>query len=387
VGSIKRYLTKQGEPHWRASVYAGRTPDGRERRINRNFAEKRAAEVWLAEQTRAKATGMLAVPSRQTVGEFFDQWVRDYGGNLAPTTKLRYEQLLNLHLRPTLGSLRLGQLRPQDITRLLTRKLQEGKLSATTLLHVYRLLHKVLRDGVLWGVLPANPADRVKPPRPAEFEPIVFDVETARVFLAEAKRSSPYYRVYLFASLGMRSGEIAGLQWDQVNLLTGQIAVIRKLYRLKGQPLISEPKTRYGRRAFTLPGIYLDELRALKQEQDAAKALLGDCYEDHNLVFAQRNGKPLWMTMTVAEDFRRVLKKCKLDTRMRIHDLRHSAASILAALGVDAVTISRILGHHSAGFTLSRYGHLLPGAMDGALARLESSLFSSKESGEREERR
>lgn len=329
---LHKFRKKDGTTGWQAKVYVKRE-GGVQKRLSRNFHDKGSAEQWAAQQTTKKATGTLAIPSRQTVSDFFEQWLKDYAkGNVAPTTYHRYDELIRLHLTPAFGTVRLQKLGPQNITSYFSREQAEGKLSGTTLLHLHRLLHKTLKDAVVWGVLSANPVDRTKAPRPAEFEPVVFDVEMARVFLAEARRSSPYYRIYLFASLGLRSGELGGLQWDAVNLLTGQVSIVRKLYRLKGKPLISEPKTRYGRRGFILPGVYLDELRRLKKEQDAAKASLEDRYEDHNLVFCQTTGKPLWMGDVERGDFKRVLKRCGLNPKMRLHDLRHSAASILAAL-------------------------------------------------------
>ena len=371
---LKSWKRRDGSTRWKAKLFVSRDAGGKQKYLSRSFATKSEAVEWAAQQTTNKAGGTLTLPSRTTVGEFLQQWLRDYAeGAVRPTTLASYRLITDVHLTPSLGDVRLSKLSPQRITSYLTEKLTSG-LSSTTVRHHFMLLHKVLDSAVKWGHLSANPCDRCDPPRQAEFEATVLDSEQSRLFLGKAKKS-PYYGVYLFAALGLRAGEILGLRWEDVSLSLGSFTIKQTFYRLGKEQLFKAPKSRASRRTIPLPQEHLTVLRRIQDEQKAHKEAFGNAYQDHGLVFCQPNGKPLHLHNLVGRDFRPLLKEAKLP-RLRFHDLRHSAASILIAMGVDVVTVSHLLGHGSgAGFTLKQYAHLLKGTTEGAISKLEASLF------------
>lgn len=373
-----KWRTRTGEVRWKAKIFISRDGNGKQKYLSKCFGTKSEAEVWAAQQTTNKASGTLTLPSRTTVGEFLQQWLRDYAqGAVALTTFASYKMTVDVHLTPSLGGIHLSKLSPQRIQNYLTERLTSG-LSSTTVRHHFMLLHKVLDSAVKWGHLPLNPCDRCDPPRQAEFEATVLDQEQSRLFLGKA-RKSPFYGVYLFAALGLRAGEILGLRWEDVNLTLGAFTIRQKFYRLGKELLFNAPKSKSSRRTIPLPQEHLGVLRRLQEEQKAHKDAFGDAYHDHGLVFCQPNGKPIHLHNLVGRDFRPLLKEAKLP-RLRFHDLRHSAASILIAMGTDLVTVSHLLGHGSgAGFTLKQYAHLLPGTTEAAIGKLEVSLFSNRD--------
>jgi integrase len=298
-----------------------------------------------------------------------------------------------VHLAPVLGHVPLARLSPQAIQGYYSAKLAAG-LSPSTLRRHAAVLHVALRHAVRWGLLVRNPCDMTDPPRPRRTEMRVLDDEQVRLFLGEAKRSSPYYLLYLAAlTTGMRQGELLGLRWQDVDLTLGAIAVRQTFYRLGKQQLFKEPKSAKARRSVSTPVVLSAALRRFRAEQDARRQELGEEYEDRGLVFCQENGRPLHAHNITQGDLQRVLKLTTLRKdlleqgvpeaalpkplpRIRFHDLRHSHATMLAQQGVHPKVVQERLGHGTPAFTLSVYSHVLPGMQEEAIRQLEGRFFS-----------
>jgi len=351
------------------------------RRRQKWFAHKtrREAEAHLAQIVAAMQGGGWTPPAKTPLGDYLEQWLRDYAtGAVRPTTLESYRSIVRVHVAPALGHVPLATLSGQTIQGYLSRKLQEG-LSAATVHKHYRLLHEALGHAVKWGLVTRNPAVLADPPRPRRKEMRALDEEQVRLFLAEAKRSSPYYRLYLAAvTTGMRQGELLGLRWQDVDLALGTASVRQTFYRLGRQMLFGEPKSAKARRTVALPAVLVEELRALRAEQEENRRLLGADYHDHDLVFCQPNGKPLHGHNISQGDLRRLLARAGLP-RIRFHDLRHSHATLLLRQGEHPKIVSERLGHSGVGITLDTYSHVLPGMQEQATARLEARLFGRPE--------
>ncbi len=295
--------------------------------------------------------------------------------------------IVRKHILPTLGHIPLTALSPQAVqgyfsSRLQGKKDERGRwvqrpLSPTTVRHHGMLLHEALRHAVRWGLRASNPTDMVDMPRNRQTEMRVLDEEQVRLFLAEAKRYSPYYRLYLAALMtGMRQGELLGQRWRDLNLSLGTASVQQIFYRLGRQQLFKEPKSAKARRTVALPSVLVEELRALRKEQDERRGLLGDLYQDQGLVFCQANGKPLHANDIRRGDFRKVLNRPGLP-QIRFHDLRHCHATLLLQQGANPKVVQERLGHSTPAFTLAIYGHVLPGMQEEAARTLEGRLFGS----------
>lgn len=307
--------------------------------------------------------------------DFLDQWLRDYAAGMVRVTTLdSYQAIVRVHLAPALGHVPLSALSAQAIQGYYSRKLQDDLSPATVRRHAM-ILHKALGCAVKWGLLARNPVDLTDPPRPERKEMRVLDDEQVRLFLGEAKRSSPHYHLYLVATLtGMRQGELLGLRWRDVDLALGVASVQQTFYRLGKQMLFKEPKTAKARRTIALPAVLVEEMRALRDEQEENRRLLGDDYHDYGLVFCQPDGKPLHGHNITQGDLRRVLARAGLP-RLRFHDLRHSHATLLLQQGEHPKVVSERLGHAGVGITLDTYSHVLPGMQKQAAARMEARLF------------
>jgi integrase len=259
---------------------------------------------------------------------------------------------------------------------------REAGLSSTTVRHHGMLLHKALKTAVRWGLLSQNPVDRVDLPRNREVEMRVWDEEQAQMFLAEARRSSSLFPLYVFvATTGVRMGEVLGLAWKHLSLPMGTASIVRTVYWLYGSKargeqtrlLFNEPKSQKSRRQVPLLPEVIEGLVALRKQREENRNVLGDRYRDHDLVFCQANGTPLHPS-DVRKDFNRVLRKAGLP-RIRFHDMRHTAATLWLRRGVHPKVVQELLGHSTAAFTLQVYSHVLPGLKEQAVHDLGARLL------------
>ena len=264
-------------------------------------------------------------------------------------------------------------------------RMQQKNLSPATAHQAFRVLREALRQAVTWGMLPQSPVSMVRAPRVPTKEMNVWDEEQIRLFLAEAKRSSACYPLYLMAILtGMRQGELLALRWQDVDWTYGRASVRQTLVRVKGQTLFREPKSPRSRRTITLPAVVLEALRTVKADQDDIRRLLGTEYADHSLVFCQPNGRPLHAHNLVQRDFRRVVRLAGLP-RIRLHDLRHTHATLLLREGVHPKVVQERLGHSQISTTLDTYSHVLPGMQEDAGRDLAARICRDLQTGSQHE--
>jgi integrase len=373
---VRGYIVKRGPRSFAAVVYLGRDPQtGKERRKWYSFKTRREAEGALAHLVGRVISGGTIPSTKIRVGEFLEGWLRDYvAAAVAPTTQASYRDTVRVHLAPALGHIPLSRLTPQAVQGYICDKLRRG-LSTTTVRYHIAILHRSLAHAIKWGLLAHNSVDRVDLPRKARREIHVWDWEQIRLFLAEAKRSSSYYCLYLAAiTTGMRQGELLGLRWKDVDLLAGVASIQQTLYRLGKRLLVKEPKSNRSRRTVALAPILVEELRRMQQEQVARHQELGNAYQDHGLVFCQPIGKPPHAHNIVRRDFREVMKNAGVP-RIRFHDLRHCHATLLLQQGVHPKVVQERLGHSSVSMTLDTYSHVVPGLQERAVTELETRLF------------
>ncbi len=405
-------LIQRGKERFVVRVFLGR--DGGKRRYqNRTVhGRRRDAERVLRDLLAARDRGELVTPSRQSLGDFLRRWLDDYvSGAVRATTLASYRAIVRVHLAPALGGIPLRHLSAAAIQRYLSEKVAAG-LAPKTVAYHRTILREALAHAVRWNLLAKNPADMTDAPRVPRREMRVWDEEQARVFLGEAKRTSAYYRLYLTAMLtGARQGELLALRWDGFDAAFGRVSIQATLYRLGGRLLITQPKTAKSRRTIPLPQSLVDELAALRAEQEAGRKATGDCasgqacrvaacahWHDFGLIFCQPNGKPLHAKNVARRDFRRVLELRGLRKelqkqgvaedalpkplpRVRFHDLRHLTATLLLTQGVHPKVAQELLGHSTISMTLDTYSHVAPALAVEATRLLEARLMVPVPSG------
>lgn len=239
------------------------------------------------------------------------------------------------------------------------------------------MLREALGQALQWGMLSRSPVAVVQAPRLAGHEMKVWDEEQARLFIAEARRSSEHFPLYLTALLtGARQGELLGMRWQDIDWTFGRVSVRQTLVRIRKQMIFKEPKGRRSRRTIALPAVLVEELKAVRERQKEFRRVLGSAYIDHDLVFCQPNGKPLHAHNVTQRDFRQVIKRAKVP-RITFHGLRHCNATLLLREGVHPKVVQERLGHSGISVTMDVYSHMLPGMQERAASQLAERLMGS----------
>jgi integrase len=202
--------------------------------------------------------------------------------------------------------------------------------------------------------------------------------EQAQKFL-EAARDDPFEALYILAiTTGMRQGELLGLKWQDIQLEQGKLQVRRSLARIGKQGFVtSEPKTKSSRRAIALATVAIEALKRHRIQQNERRLAAGPAWEDQDLVFCNLVGKPLEAGNLTRRSFRPLLEKAGAP-KIRFHDLRHSAATLLLSMNVHPKIVQELLGHSSITITLDTYSHVLPSLQSEAVARFDTLLATAK---------
>jgi integrase len=338
---------------------------------------------WFLGRTRQEAARKLGdalkqhndgapVPGgRQTVAEFLAGWLEGTRPSLRPGTWLRYEEYVRLHVVPALGKVPLARLTPQQLQRLYAERLATG-LSPTTVHHLHATLHKALGQAARWGLVARNVADLVDPPRPDHHEMTTLSPEQVRELLAAAA-GDRLEALYVVALEGLRRGEILALRWRDIDLDARTLRVRGSLQPTPDGLRIVEPKTASSRRGVVLSATAVEALRRHRVRQAAERLRLGPAWEDHDLVFANEVGRPIDGRNLVRRGFEPLLARAGLP-RVRFHDLRHTAATLLLGQGVHPKIVAEKLGHSQISTTIDLYSHVTPTMQREAAETLDAVL-------------
>jgi integrase len=319
----------------------------------------------------AQQDGAAIPEGGATIATFFAGWLQGTQSTLRPRTWERYEQLVRCHLVPALGRTRLTRLQPDQLHRLYQDTLAAGS-SPATVRQLHAVVHRGLSQAVRWNRVARNVAGLVDAPRVRRKEMAVLDADQVR-FLLEVARGTEWEAMLTVAvTTGMREGEIVGLRWRDVDLDRAGLSVTATAQRsLRLGMLVAEPKTARSRRRIALATAAVDALRRHKTAQ-AAERLQAAEWADLDLVFPNGAGRHREIPRLL-KDFRRLLAAAGLP-RIRFHDLRHTAATLMLSRGVHPKVASEMLGHASVGITLDLYSHVSETMQRGAAATLDDIL-------------
>ena len=371
-GSNEGSIYQRKDGRWVGSVHAG-YKGGQRRRKHFYGATRQEVAKKLTGALKAHQDGLPVVAEVQTVKDFLANWLENVKPSLRDQTHSTYEIVLRLHAVPYLGHHRLARLSPQHLQDLYSQRLNAG-LSVQSVRKLHAILHGALKQALRWNLVARNVADLVTPPRDYHKEMKTLDVEQAKQ-LIDAARGDRFEALYVLAlTTGLRQGELLALRWQDVDLGDGSLRVVGTLYRSsKGLLTIAEPKTAGSRRQVTLGSLAVDALARQKDNQAAQRLLCGAAWEDHGLVFTNELGRPMEATNLRRRFFQPLLERAGLP-RIRFHDLRHTAATLLLGEGVHPKIVSERLGHSRVGITLDLYSHVTPTMQREAAASVDAVL-------------
>jgi integrase len=292
--------------------------------------------------------GILPNNDQITVSDFMANYMETVGKHtLRPRTQEMQEVFVRVHINPALGRIKLKDLRPDHLQSFYSQKISSGLSKRTVqLLHV--TLRTALKQAVRWGLVARNVTDLVQAPRPVKKAPKFFTKEQLNKFL-ESVRGHNWYLIYLLLIYGgFREGEVLGIHVEDCDMVNRAINVRHSLITLKGGVFITEPKTKTSKRAVTLPKIAYDELKKHLDQLD----------RNQGLIFTTSTVGPI-SPRNFIRHFKKALKDAGLPD-IRVHDLRHSHASLLLASGVNPKLVQERLGHSSTTLTMDTYSHVIP---------------------------
>jgi len=402
------YLGKDG--WWHGWVTIGIKDDGSPDRRHRKARTEAAVTRKVRELERTRDSGHVPGAGRPvTVEQWMETWLTTIASRRIrrSTLETTYMPKVRNRIIPGLGKHRLDRLTPENIERFYTRLEADG-LAPATVLQIHRILSRALKVAMQRGYVARNVATLVDAPSASheEIEPLTLDEALRVIRLAAPRRNGTRWSVAL--ALGLRQGEALGLRWQYVDLDAGTLTVRWQLQRLPwrhgcvdphacgndrhrddcppgctrharscpqrtgGGLHLTELKSDKSRRTIALPPQLVAALKTHRTAQLHERMTAGPAWLDGSFVWCQPNGRPIgnhadwdeWKTLLKATGIRQV----------RVHDARHTAATLLLAQGVDQRVVMEILGHSQISMT-SRYAHVLPQVMTDAAERIGRALW------------
>ena len=382
-GRSSIYLGADGR--WHGYVTMGVKDNGRTDRRHVQGATEKVVTAKVRQLEKRRDAGSVATAGRApTVGEWLTYWLENVAEpKVRPSTLQGYRSHITNHLLPGLGEHRIDRLQPEHLEKFYAACAQKG-LAPATVLQLHRILSRALKVALQRERVGRNVATLVDAPSLTREEVQPLSAADARAILAAAKGRRNAARWSVALALGMRQGEALGLMWDFVDLDAGTIRVRWALQRLRGVGLVLvEPKSRAGRRTIALPPQLVDALRAHRDAQAAEREEAGNVWDDsvqvlggpvrRGLVFTQATGRPI----APEQDWRawKDLLKAAGVRDARLHDARHTSASLLLAEGVPARVVMELLGHSQISLTLGTYSHVAPEVSRVAADRIGGRLW------------
>ncbi len=303
--------------------------------------------------------GKLAVGPQRKLKEYLIQWLDEVQkSKLKISSYMRYKKTINGYIIPALGHLNLQKLTPQQVQAFYTQKLNDG-LSSKSVNAMHGVLHAALDNAVRWNLVNRNVCDLVTPPSIVSKEIQTLTLEQAQKLLHAAKGHRLEAILTLALTTGMRRGELLALRWSDIDFKHQNLQVRRTVDFIAPHGYVeTEPKTAKSRRKIALPPFVIDMLGLHRLHQNEQRLAIADKWEEKDLVFTGLQGGYL-NPRYILKLFDKLLKEAGLP-HIRFHDLRHSAATLLLAMGVHPKIVQEILGHSQISMTLDTYSHVLP---------------------------
>jgi len=317
--------------------------------------------------------GTLVTTTPVTLSTWLDTWLNTYLPNIEQTTREGYREKIDLYIIPVLGHIPLKALKTNDIQLWINNLSGLGK-SPKTIRNAYNNLNAALKKAVILRMIPYNPCEGTVLPKLQKYQAQVYNAATIQQALAAADNMVDYLIVLLGATLGLRRGEMAALQWKDVNFSASTVSITQNRVHVKNSVVQKAPKSQAGNRIIKIGQDVLTALSDAKAVYDDA-VLNTSGFKNLGYILCKENGEPFHPD-SITQRWERFIDKHKLP-QIRLHDLRHSNATALIAAGVSPKVVQHRLGHANVSITLNTYTHVLPSMDEDAAEKLDNALFST----------
>ena len=294
-----------------------------------------------------------------TVAEWCRLWFDIYSKpNLRPNTAKNYSNIIEQHIIPAIGPIKLRQLAAMHIQQMYndtkshgrvkrSEKMEDLSLTNSFVRRVHMVLHNCLQQAVRERIIPYNPCDNCRIPKKEKGEMKIIPSEQVGAYLREAEKYGVLPIFYLELTSGLRRGELVGLLWEDLDVKERILSVNKQVTRIDGKLTVTVPKTPNSIRKVAIPEQAVDLLVAEYEK-----------HPDSPVMFASPKTGSYWSPDALGRVHKTLLANAGIDTGVRFHDLRHTFATMAVQSGVDIKTLSSMLGHYSTGFTLDTYTHV-----------------------------
>ena len=370
-GSIR----KRSDGRWEGRYTAGRNPETG-KVIYKNVLGKTQAEVKTKLKAAIEESANLDMlkAEQYTTGQWMDVWFENCAKiKVRPSSHQTYRGYIDNHIKPNIGDIPLNKLSSLHLQKLYKKLLTSGRverieskgqpkgLSAKTVRNINQVISSAMDFARDQKLISSNPTDGCALPKLEHKEMKTLPAEQLASFLREAKESGVFELYYIELATGLRRGELLGLKWEDIDLAQGSLRVQRQIARINGEVIGAPLKTKNAYR--TLP-LSADAVGVLQEQRKKSG--------NSPYVFPSPAGGPI-SPDSVLHMLHRVLKRAGL-SKVRFHDLIHTFATLALQNGVDIKTVSGMLGHYSAGFTLDTYTHVTTSAKKEAANTMGSIL-------------
>lgn len=365
---------------WAFKVDTGFHPETGKRRqsLRQGFRTKRQAEEALAEAQKTVIDGTVVANSNIRLDEFLDEWLVGQEARLRPSSHHSYV-MAGKRLKRHLGKYKIQALTPLQIEKFYAELLDHGQrngkgLSPKTVKNTHVVLRKALADAERLGLVHRNAAAAARGPSVTRPEMTTWSSDQLKAFSTVAQESRMRNAFTILASTGMRRGEALGLRWVDVDFDSSQLAIVQTVSTVDSKVVVGQPKTSGSRRTVYVHDATIKALRQQRQLQAEERLAAGPAWDtDNDLVFRNVTGGPVnpdWFS----RHFDKLVEQADVP-RIRLHDLRHTNATLSLKAGVHPKVVSERLGHSSIAITLDLYSHVTPGISREAAATVESMMF------------
>ena len=361
---------------WLGVATIGYDANGKPIRKSVSGTSRQAVVQKLKKLQRQVDEGLPAPDTAITVEQLLIRWYEDVlRHQVSITASDNYRSVAKNHIVPTLGRRKLAELTPAEVDRLLSKKLDSG-LSTSSVRRIRSVLAQAIDQGVRWGMVNRNVATLARAPRMVRQEGRTLTPEQARSFLAvlDGHRHQALYALML--STGLRRGEVLGLMWKDFDPKSGVMKVRRQLKREGGALIAADTKTKSSRRSVNIPEQMTPLIMEQKKFQEADRRYLGAAWVNSGFIFTTKLGTPI-EPRNLLREFKGLCHEAGLGD-WHLHELRHSAASLMLANGVKLQVVSEVLGHSSIRMTADVYGHIMDPDREAAAAVMDSVLWGEE---------
>lgn len=345
----------------------GKGPDGKYKYqwISLGKVKMTEAKTRLTELLHKMDTGSYTVQGKVTVSEYLTRWLEDYAKvNLSPRGFERYAGIINKYFIPEFGNIALVKLKPEHLQRHYTGLIAAG-LNINTARYHHAVIHKALQVALKWQLVSRNVADAINPGRVRREEMQTWNEIELNAFLDTARDSQYYALFYTALFTGMRRSELLALRWQDIDFIFSQLYVNRSLHHLKdGSYVYTQPKSARSRRTIALPASLALVLQKYREERERDAEMCGLTINGSDLAFGALDGCPL-RPNTITRAWQNLAIKAGVKV-IRLHDARHTHATLMLKQGIHPKIVQERLGHASIQMTLDIYSHVSPGLQQAA---------------------